>query len=133
MASVISRNDKFCVVYSYCDKDGKRRQKWETFKTLGEADTRKIEIEYSQQVGNFVIPNCTTVSELMKEYVSIYGKNKAVAVRILQQYRADQSLHRAVSREIETRRSHVPYAGAILSEAPDYAGCSNDLCEEVFQ
>ena len=35
MASVISRNDKFCVVYSYFDKDGKRRQKWETFKTLG--------------------------------------------------------------------------------------------------
>ena len=54
MASVISRNDKFCVVYSYFDKDGKRRQKWETFKTLGEANTRKIEIEYSQQVGNFV-------------------------------------------------------------------------------
>lgn len=76
MASVISRNDKFCVVYSYCDKDGKRRQKWETFKTLGEANTRKIEIEYSQQVGNFVIPNCTTVSELMKEYVSLYGKTK---------------------------------------------------------
>ena len=72
MASVISRNDKFCVVYSYCDKDGKRRQKWETFKTLGEANTRRIEIEYSQQVGNFVIPNCTTVSELMKEYVSLY-------------------------------------------------------------
>lgn len=38
MASVISRNDKFCVVYSYFDKDGKRRQKWETFKTLGEAN-----------------------------------------------------------------------------------------------
>ena len=76
MASVISRNDKFCVVYSYFDKDGKRRQKWETFKTLGEANTRKIEIEYSQQVGNFVIPNCTTVSELMKEYVSLYGKTK---------------------------------------------------------
>lgn len=76
MASVISRNDKFCVVYSYFDKDGKRRQKWEIFKTLGEANTRKIEIEYSQQVGNFVIPNCTTVSELMKEYVSLYGKTK---------------------------------------------------------
>lgn len=76
MASVISRNDKFCVVYSYFDKDGKRRQKWETFKTFGEANTRKIEIEYSQQVGNFVIPNCTTVSELMKEYVSLYGKTK---------------------------------------------------------
>ena len=76
MASVISRKDKFCVVYSYFDKDGKRRQKWETFKTLGEANTRKIEIEYSQQVGNFVIPNCTTVSELMKEYVSLYGKTK---------------------------------------------------------
>ncbi len=74
MASVISRNNKFCVVYSYFDKDGKRRQKWETFKTLAEANTRKIEIEYSQQVGNFVIPNCTTVSELMKEYFLVQCK-----------------------------------------------------------
>lgn len=74
MASVISRKDKFCVVYSYFDKDGKRRQKWETFKTLTEANTRKSEIEYSQRLGNFAIPNCTTVSDLMSEYVSLYGK-----------------------------------------------------------
>ena len=39
----------------------------------------------------------------------------------------------SISREIETRRSHVPYTGAILSEAPDHAGGSNDLREEVFQ
>lgn len=65
MASVISRNNKFCVVYSYFDKDDKRRQKWETFKTLAEANTRKIEIEYSQQVGNFVIPNCEPVKKTL--------------------------------------------------------------------
>ena len=53
---------------------GKRRQKWETFKTFGEANTRKIEIEYSQQVGNFVIPNLPRFLKLMKEYVSLLRK-----------------------------------------------------------
>ncbi len=78
---------------------GKRRQKWETFKTFGEANTRKIEIEYSQQVGNFVIPNLrTTVSGTDEGIRFNFTENKMVAVRILQQYRADQSLHRAISR-----------------------------------
>ena len=76
MASGITRNNRFCVVYSYSDKEGVRHQKWETFKTLGEANTRKAEIEYSQQLGTFTIPKCTTVAELLKEYVSLYGKTK---------------------------------------------------------
>ena len=76
MATIVTRNNRFCVVYSYFDKEGVRRQKWETFKTMSEANTRKTEIEYTQQLGTFVIPKCSTVSELMTEYVSLYGKTK---------------------------------------------------------
>lgn len=76
MASVAARNNRFYVIYSYTDEQGNRRQKWETFKTLPEANTRKAEIEYSQQLGTFTIPSCTTLSELLSEYVSLYGKTK---------------------------------------------------------
>ena len=76
MASIISRNNRYCVVYSYVDEQGNRQQKWQTFKTLPEAKARKTEIEYNQQLGAFTIPNCTTVSELLTEYVSLYGKAK---------------------------------------------------------
>ena len=31
MASIIKRNNNFCVVYSYKDADGTPKQKWETF------------------------------------------------------------------------------------------------------
>ena len=45
MASIVERRGRFCVVYSYKDKNGKRRQKWETYKTMSEAKKRKKEIE----------------------------------------------------------------------------------------
>ena len=41
MASIISRNNRYCVVYSYVDEQGNRKQKWQTFKTLPEAKARK--------------------------------------------------------------------------------------------
>ena len=37
---------------------------------------RKSEIEYKQQLGSFTIPTCNTLNELLKEYVSLYGKTK---------------------------------------------------------
>ena len=46
MASITRRKDRYCVVYLYDDENGKRKQKWETFKTLDEAKRRKAEIEY---------------------------------------------------------------------------------------
>lgn len=76
MASIISRNNRYCVVCSYVDEQGNRKQKWQSFKTLPEAKARKTEIEYSQQLGTFTIPNSATVSELLTEYVSLYGKTK---------------------------------------------------------
>lgn len=58
MASLVERNGRYCVVYSYKDKTGKRRQKWETYKTMQEAKKRKKEIEYRADVGQMVVPHC---------------------------------------------------------------------------
>lgn len=76
MATIICKRNKFNVVYSYYDEAGKRHQKWEAFSTMPEAKQRKSEIEYKQQLGSFTIPTCNTLNELLKEYVSRYGKTK---------------------------------------------------------
>ena len=56
MASIIKRNNNFCVVYSYKDADGTPKQKWETFTDLSDAKNRKKEVEYKESVGTFVVP-----------------------------------------------------------------------------
>lgn len=76
MATIICKRNKFNVVYSYYDEAGKGHQKWEAFSTMPEAKQRKSEIEYKQQLGSFTIPTCNTLNELLKEYVSLYGKTK---------------------------------------------------------
>ncbi|MDO4647031.1 MAG: tyrosine-type recombinase/integrase [Eubacteriales bacterium] len=76
MASIVERRNRFCVVYSYKDKTGKRRQKWETYKTMSEARKRKKEVEYRSLTGELVIPICKTVKDLFDEYVALYGKEK---------------------------------------------------------
>ena len=76
MASIVKRRNRYNVVYLYTDSKGVRKQKWETFKTLPEAKARQKEIEYKEQLGTFVVPQCTTLNDLLKEYVSLYGKNK---------------------------------------------------------
>ncbi len=75
MASIVKRNGKFCVVHLYTDAQGKRKQKWETYKTQVEAKTRQKEIEYKEQIGTFVIPQCGTMDDLLREYGALYGKN----------------------------------------------------------
>ena len=76
MASIVQRNGKFSVIYSYVDEvTGVKKQKWETFKTNAEAKRRKTEIEYQKELGKLQIPNCKTLDELLVEYVSLYGKN----------------------------------------------------------
>lgn len=77
MASIQKRkNNKFSVVYSVTDKDGNKRQKWETFESSAEAKKRKNEIEYQQYTGTFIVPTATTVAELMEKYCSLYGVQK---------------------------------------------------------
>jgi len=75
MASIVKRRDRFCVVYMYTDAQGRRKQKWETYKTQAEARARQKEIEYKESIGTFVIPQCSTLDDLLKEYVALYGKN----------------------------------------------------------
>ena len=75
MASIIQKKNRYYVVYLYDAEDGSRKQKWESFRTKDEAKRRKAEVEYRQQLGSLVIPKCTTVEELLREYVSLYGKN----------------------------------------------------------
>ena len=75
MASIVKRGDHFYVVYLYTDGKGTRKQKWESYKTQTEAKTRQKEIEYKEQIGTFVIPQCSTLDDLLKEYVALYGKN----------------------------------------------------------
>ena len=52
MASIVQRNNRYCVVYLYDDEtSGRRRQKWESFRTMADAKKRKAEIEYRQELG----------------------------------------------------------------------------------
>lgn len=75
MASIVQRNNRYNVVYLYDDEaTGKRKQKWESFKTMADVKRRKAEIEYRQEIGTMVIHQCKTVDELLKEYVALYGK-----------------------------------------------------------
>ena len=76
MASIIQKNKSFCVVYSYFGENGKRKQKWESFKTAADARKRLKEVEYKEQMGTFVVPQCKTLDELLKEYIDLYGKEK---------------------------------------------------------
>lgn len=75
MATIVKRRDRFCVVYMYTDSKGARKQKWETYKTQAEAKVRLKEIEYKEQIGTFVVPQCNTLDDLLREYTSLYGKS----------------------------------------------------------
>ena len=59
MASLKKRNGKYCVIYRYRDKEGKKKQKWETFDSRGEAVKRMKEIEYKKSNGTFVSLNAS--------------------------------------------------------------------------
>ncbi len=76
MASIKKRGNKYCVIYKIKLPDGTTKQKWETKDTKAEAEIRKAEIEYKMAVGEFEVPICTTMEELLKEYVDLYGLEK---------------------------------------------------------
>ena len=75
MASIVKRKNRYSVVYTYTDENSVKRQKWETFATNAEAKKRKVQVEFEQETGTFIIPNASTVSDLLEEYMSIYGVN----------------------------------------------------------
>ena len=77
MASLVKRGKKYYVVYMYTDTNGKRHQKWESFQSSAEAKARKKEVEYkTAKDGTMFVTECRNLEELLKEYVSLYGKQK---------------------------------------------------------
>jgi len=76
MAFIRERNGKFSVVYKIKDDKGKVHQKSETFRKKKEAEKRKHEIEYQMDTGTFKVEKCTTIEELLAEYVKLYGREK---------------------------------------------------------
>lgn len=76
MASIIKRKKSYSVVYNYTNEKGERKQKWETWHTLFEAQKRKAEIENQQYNGVFIPPTNQTVSEFLYDFVVLYGEKK---------------------------------------------------------
>ena len=76
MAAIVFRNNKYNVVYSFKDENGKRKQKWEAYKTEAEAQKRKAEIEFQKETKKLTIPNCSSLNELLDEYVDLYGSQQ---------------------------------------------------------
>lgn len=70
MASIVKRNNRYCVVYTYKHTNGTLKQKWETFTDLADAKNRKKEVEYKESVGTFVAPQCRTLKDLLKKNTS---------------------------------------------------------------
>ena len=97
MASIVKRNNSYCVVYTYKHTNGTQKQKWETFTDLADAKNRKKEVEYKESVGTFVAPQCRTLKDLLKEYVTLYGRTKWA----LSTYQSNTAL---ISNYIEIRR-----------------------------
>ena len=75
MATIVKRRNRYSVVYVYTDDKGAKKQKWETFETHSDARKRKVQVEFEQKTGTFVVPTAKTISDLLEEYMSIYGVN----------------------------------------------------------
>ena len=54
MASLKKRNGKYCVIYRYRDKEGKKKQKWETIESRKEAVKRLKEIKYKKAMAHLL-------------------------------------------------------------------------------
>lgn len=71
MASLVERNKRYYVVYTYEDEKGEKKQKWEGFTARADAVRRKSEVEYR--------------------------KEQLVAFDVFRQCKYDQELHTALS------------------------------------
>lgn len=72
MASIVKRNKSYAVVYA--DTTGeKKRQKWETYYSLEEAQQRKEVIELCSHTRTEVRRQCVQTAEhFFVQYVEIY-------------------------------------------------------------
>ena len=76
MASIQKRGKKYCVVYTYEDADGTKRQKWESFSTKKEAQKRKAAVEHELNSGTFIPPSSMTVELFLQDFVEMYGTKR---------------------------------------------------------
>jgi len=74
LASIRKRRGSYCVVYNYVNEFGETKQKWETYHSHKDAVARKAEVEHQQTRNAFIAPSTKTVSELMEDFVSLYGQ-----------------------------------------------------------
>lgn len=74
MASIKKRRGSYCVVYNYVNEFGETKQKWETYHSHKDAVARKAEVEHQQTRNTFIAPSTKTVSELMEDFVALYGQ-----------------------------------------------------------
>lgn len=71
MASIVERGNSISVVYRH-----EGVQIWESVPTRAAARKRKKQIEYFQEEGQFKPPSPKTVSDLLSDFVMIYGAKK---------------------------------------------------------
>lgn len=73
MASIVKRNKSYAVVYTDITGD-KKKQKWETYYSLEEAEQRKELIELCSHTRTEVRRQCVqTVEQFFVQYVELYG------------------------------------------------------------
>ncbi len=76
MASIQKRGKNYSVVYRYTNEKGVTVQKWESFSSRKEAQTRKAEVENQLIKNSFIAPRNETLEDFLKDYVSTYGQKK---------------------------------------------------------
>lgn len=75
MATIVERNNSFYVVYNIKDENGKTRQKWETYHSSEDAQTRKMTIEFEQATNTFIPSSTDTLKQFLDLFCEIYGRN----------------------------------------------------------
>lgn len=76
MASIVKRGKSYSVVYTLYI-EGIRKQKWETYYSLREAEHRKQQVElYLKKEKEKKLCNVETVSHLLSKYVQLYGVSR---------------------------------------------------------
>ena len=108
MASIVKRNNSYCVVYTYKHADGTQKQKWETFTDLADAKNRKKEVEYKESVGTFVAPQCRTLKRPAYRIRCPVRKNQMGTLNLPIKQCSDLKLHNTAYRLNEAARSHHP-------------------------
>ena len=75
MASIVKRGSSYSVVYMTLIQ-GRRKQKWETYHSLDEAEQRKRILDLCQKIETRRSEHIDTVGDLMERYILLYGQIK---------------------------------------------------------